>query len=135
MLLTLRAGTLELMLSPGIGGAVSRLTWIGGTDGGCRCCARPERRDDSVLDMASFPLVPYVNRIRGGPFTFRGREVVLQPNMAGDTSPLHGAGLAQCVDGGEPSDEHRAVLRFEHEAGEWPWAYEARQISSSTRTA
>ena len=41
---------------------------------------------------ASFPLVPFVNRIRGGRFTFRGREVRLAPNMAGDPSPLHGQG-------------------------------------------
>ncbi len=47
---------------------------------------------DGVLDMACFPLVPYVNRIRGGRFSFRGREVVLKPNMAGDISPLHGQG-------------------------------------------
>ena len=47
---------------------------------------------ENVLEAASFPLVPYVNRIRGGRFTFRGREVRLAPNMAGDPSPLHGQG-------------------------------------------
>ena len=47
---------------------------------------------ENVLEASSFPLVPYVNRIRGGRFTFRGREVRLAPNMAGDPSPLHGQG-------------------------------------------
>ena len=47
---------------------------------------------EKVLDASSFPLVPYVNRIRGGHFSFRGREIRLQPNMAGDPSPLHGQG-------------------------------------------
>jgi aldose 1-epimerase len=32
---------------------------------------------EKVLDASCFPLVPYVNRIRGGRFTFRGREVML----------------------------------------------------------
>lgn len=81
----------------------------------------------NVLDMASFPLVPFVNRIRGGRFNFRGREVVLRPNMAGDISPLHGQGWLQpwAV---ESSGNQDAELRFLHEAGEWPWRYEALQI-------
>ena len=57
-----------------------------------RYCANATVRSENVLDAASFPLVPYVNRIRGGRFTFRGREVRLAPNMAGDPSPLHGQG-------------------------------------------
>jgi aldose 1-epimerase len=86
------------------------------------CNSRPE----NVLDACSFPLVPFVNRIRGGRFTFRGREVVLQPNMAGDPSPLHGQGWLNpwAV---EESSAQGAVLAYRHEAGEWPWAYEARQ--------
>ena len=87
-----------------------------------KCHSAPEK----VLDAACFPLVPYVNRIRDGSFTFRGREVRLAPNMSGDPSPLHGQGWlnpwivtardAQCV-----------ALSFSHSAGEWPWDYQARQ--------
>ena len=61
-----------------------------------------------MLDAASFPLVPYVNRIRDGRFTFRGREVRLAPNMAGDPSPLHGQGWLSPWTVEEP-DERRAV--------------------------
>jgi aldose 1-epimerase len=81
---------------------------------------------ENVLDAASFPLVPYVNRIRGGRFTFRGREVRLAPNMAGDPSPLHGQGWRNAWSVEEAS-ERRAVLAFRHDPGEWPWAYDARQ--------
>jgi aldose 1-epimerase len=81
---------------------------------------------ENVLDAASFPLVPYVNRIRGGHFSFRGREVRLSPNMAGDPSPLHGQGwLNPWYVERAGSDEAR--LSFHHTAGEWPWAYEAHQ--------
>jgi aldose 1-epimerase len=67
-----------------------------------------------------------VNRIRGGLFSFRGREVRLTPNMPGDPSPLHGQGWLSPWQV-EEADERRAVLTFRHESGEWPWTYEARQ--------
>jgi aldose 1-epimerase len=81
---------------------------------------------ENVLDAACFPLVPFVNRIRGGCFDFRGRSVRLAPNMAGDPSPLHGQGWLNAwqVDTAERSS---AVLTYRHEPGEWPWAYEATQ--------
>jgi aldose 1-epimerase len=81
---------------------------------------------EKVLDAACFPLVPYVNRIRGGRFSFRGREVVLAPNMAGDPSPLHGQGWLGPWQV-EQQDADRALLSFTHAAGEWPWDYEAQQ--------
>ena len=87
-----------------------------------KCHSPPEK----VLDACSFPLVPYVNRIRGGCFTFRGREVRLAPNMLGDQSPLHGQGWLNPWTV-ERTDTASAVLSFRHDAGEWPWTYEARQ--------
>ena len=121
----LEAGPLRLALSPSIGGSISTFEWIG--EGGphsiLRRCNGPLEK---VLDAASFPLVPYVNRIRGGSFTFRGREVRLAPNMAGDASPLHGQGWLAAWDV-EDKSETRAILTFHHSAAEWPWDYEARQ--------
>jgi aldose 1-epimerase len=87
---------------------------------------------EKVLDACCFPLVPYVNRIRGGRFCFRGREVTLQPNMPGDPSPLHGQGWLNPWTV-ERQDEASAVLTYQHEPGEWPWSYEARQEFSLDR--
>ena len=124
-LITLSADPLELVLSPAIGGSIARFTcrdghrqWpiLRGCDGA----------PDEVLAAANFPLVPYVNRIRDGQFSFRGRTVRLAPNMAGDASPLHGQGWLgpwRVVVAGR--DE--ATLEFDHPAGEWPWSYAARQ--------
>ena len=121
----LSAGNLRLDLSPSIGGAISAFEWSG--KGASRPILRKcHSRLEKVLDAASFPLVPYVNRIRGGRFTFRGREVSLAPNMAGDPSPLHGQGWLNPWVVEEAGPRH-AVLGFEHHAGEWPWTYEARQ--------
>ena len=121
-ILKLAAGRLRLELNPSIGGAISNLTWDD---------SRPILRQshsplEKAVDAASFPLVPYVNRIRGGRFTFRGREVRIAPNMAGDPSPLHGQGWINpwIV---EQAGDRTAQLSFRHDAGEWPWAYEALQ--------
>lgn len=123
--LLLRSGSLELELSPSVGGAISRFAWVVGER---RVPILRESHSplEKVLDSACFPLVPFANRIRGGCFTFRGREVRLSPNMSGDPSPLHGQGWtgawrAESVSGTE------ATLAFGYEPGEWPWPYEATQ--------
>jgi aldose 1-epimerase len=121
----LSAGRLRLALSPAIGGAIAAFERVG--DGESRPILRPTPSPlGQVLDAASFPLVPYVNRIRGGRFEFRGRMVHLEPNMAGDSSPLHGQGWLNPW-GVERQDEQSATFVYRHEAGEWPWSYEARQ--------
>ena len=124
-ILNLSAGQLRLELSPSVGGAISAFEWVG------RDRARPILREchrplGKVLDAANFPLVPYVNRIRGGRFIFRGRQVHIAPNMAGDPSPLHGQGWLNPWQVDRAGERHSS-LSFRHEPGEWPWAYEARQ--------
>lgn len=124
--LKLTAGRLRLELSPSVGGSISAFEWV---DGDLRrpimrkCHSPPE----NVLAASSFPLVPYVNRIRDGQFRFRGREITLSPNMPGDPSPLHGQGWLGAWEV-EQADQQRALLRFRHQAGEWPWAFEAEQL-------
>ncbi|MBA3677740.1 MAG: aldose 1-epimerase [Sphingosinicella sp.] len=125
-LVVLKTGALELALSPLMGGSITRFDRQGGEGlnailRGCEGIPR------SILDAANFPLVPYVNRIRAGRFDFRGREVRILPNMPGDPSPLHGQGWLSPWRVEERA-ESEAELIFRHEAAEWPWSYEARQI-------
>ena len=122
----LRSKNLELAISPSIGGSIARFEWTAGDSSRFPLMRGCHSGSINVLEAASFPLVPFVNRIRGSRFSFRGREVVLTPNMAGDANVLHGQGWLnpwQVLFAGE----HEAELAFEHEAGEWPWTYEARQ--------
>ena len=122
---SLQAGSLRLALNPCVGGSISAFEWVDGNRA-IPILRECNSRSENVLEAASFPLVPFVNRIRGARFTFRGREIRLEPNMAGDPSPLHGQGwLAPWLV--ERSDERNATLSFSHEAGEWPWDYEAEQ--------
>lgn len=121
----LACGALELTLVPNLGGAIARFDCI---EGGVRKpLMRPAMVPGHALDCASFPLVPYSNRIRGGRFDFRGRTIVLAPNMAGDASPLHGQGWLAPWPIWAASGT-AAELVFVHQAGEWPWRYEARQV-------
>lgn len=119
--ITLVSGELMLELAPDVGGSIARFRL------GQQELMRPAPPGASDAgEMASFPLVPFSNRIRGGRFRCNGREVVLTPNLPGDPSPLHGQGWRNAWQV-ESSDEHSATLSFLHEPGEWPWRYEARQ--------
>lgn len=123
--LELRAGRLRLALRPSIGGSISAFDWVGDRS------SRPILRQSpglvqKSLDCCCFPLVPFVNRIRGGRFHFRGREIELEPNMAGDPSPLHGQGWLNPWSV-EQAGERKIELVYRHDAAEWPWSYEARQ--------
>jgi aldose 1-epimerase len=122
----LHSGNLELALNPSVGGSIASFNWLGEDGRSTPLMRGCHSGSINVLEAASFPLVPFVNRIRGSRFTFRGREVVLAPNMAGDANVLHGQGwLRQWTVLHARASE--AELLFEHSAGEWPWNYEARQ--------
>lgn len=118
-------GSLSLELAPDTGGAIRRFDRS--VEGRTVPVLRPAAGDQpKVLDMACFPLIPFANRIRGGRFNFRTREVNLTPNMAGDPSPLHGQGWLSAWEVVR-ADGSSAELAFRHWAGEWPWDYQGRQ--------
>jgi aldose 1-epimerase len=76
---------------------------------------------------ASWPLVPYSNRIRDARFPWRGRMIELaRDHLSGDHA-IHGQGWRrpwQVVS----ADATRAVLEQRHAPdGFWPFAYRARQ--------
>jgi aldose 1-epimerase len=116
-----------LKLSPAKGGSIARLDYAAPNGKQIAILRGVAGEEDDVLGHGSFPLVPYCNRIRGGRFAFRGREVRIAPNMPGDPSPLHGQGWLAAWDVAA-LDEASAELAFVHAAGEWPWRYEARQV-------
>jgi len=121
----LRAGALELQLAPAIGGAIARFDRH--IADGVHPLMRPaEPGADAVLAMASFPLVPYANRIRDGRFVCDGRTVTLTPNLPGDPSPLHGQGWTSAWTLAS-ADETSARMTFTHAADEWLWDYESWQ--------
>ena len=87
--LELRSETLVLTLTPSLGGSISALEFRSGERKTpvLRGCHEGEH---FILNTANFSLIPFVIRIRGGRFSFRGGEVRLAPNLPGGPSPLHG---------------------------------------------
>ncbi len=122
----LERGPLSLRLAPNIGGGIASFECCA-VSGGKTAIFRPSDPDaNTPVSLASFPLVPFVNRVRGGTFSFRGRRVTLAQNMPPDPSPLHGQGWLHAWTVEELGADH-AELVYRHSPGEWPWAYEARQ--------
>ena len=121
----LTAGALRVVLCPAVGGSIARFDLL--RDGRVEPLLRgTDARYDDALQAACFPLVPFVNRIRGGTFTCDGRTVRLTPNLPGDPSPLHGQGWRNAWQV-TANNAASAELTYEHHADEWPWDYVAHQ--------
>jgi len=122
----LSRGMLFLRLAPNLGGGISSFECCAVSGGKIEIFRPFDGHGNSPVALASFPLVPFVNRIRGGAFFFRGRRVTLAQNMPPDPSPLHGQGWLHAWEVERLGADH-AELVYRHSADEWPWAYEARQ--------
>lgn len=95
----------------------------------------PPRCFDPLLS-ASFPLVPFANRIAGGRFSWMGSRVKLPANFSGETSAIHGFGWQSRWVLEEVRQSH-CILSHEwqglgpqtwpEEIAGWPWAYRAEQ--------
>ena len=127
----LHSGSLRAGVAPHIGGALTSFYSLG-TPGGeprhwLRSASAEALANGDPFDMASFPLVPWANRIRDGQFRFDGRTVQLPPNRGGDPHTIHGIGWMQPWDVCERSNAH-IVLRMTCDGkGHWPYAFSAQQ--------
>ena len=118
---TLEHDDVLLALTPSVGGSISQLRHKG-----IPLLRTSPEGPHSVLDTASFPLVPIVNRIPNGQFSFEGRKVQLQPNLPGSPDFLHGQGWKSAWEV-EQQNATNITLLLNHSPEEWPWAYTARQ--------
>lgn len=122
----LSTGRLALRLAPALGGSIWSFECCAVSDGNVTIFRPSVAWAEAPTALASFPLVPFVNRVRGGAFSFRGRRVTLAQNMPPDPSPLHGQGWLHAWQVERLGADH-AELAYRHAADEWPWDYEARQ--------
>jgi len=111
-----------ISLDPTRGGVVREFTWHGLDV----FRPTPSAAGDDPLEVACFPMVPYVNRVAGGHFEFMDRSVQLKPNWSGDPHPLHGQGWRTSWDVVSASNTS-ATLRMEGGGNEWPWRYRSEQ--------
>ncbi len=114
--------TMHVELAPDIGGSVLSLTW-----NGMDIMRRSPPNTDSVDDVAGFPMVPIVNRIPEGKFTFEGKDVDLDGNFMGLPEFIHGHGWLEAWNLISQTS-NSATIRYEHAADKWPWDYTSDQV-------
>lgn len=125
-MIILERGGWRLSLRPDLGGSIARLT----VDG--RDVLRPTADGETdILQVACFPLVPYANRIADGRFSFDGRAVTLPALPQFTPHALHGDGWLSAWKV-EAQGATSARMAYRHDAGDWPWAYEAIQTFALT---
>jgi aldose 1-epimerase len=127
-LLELRSGDVRLALAPTVGGSIARLSSVRGAmeDHWLRPASDSALESANPLGMASFPLVPWCNRIRNGRADLGARPIRLRPNYQDSPHTIHGVGWQRPW---EVASAHarEAHLVLEHEAGEWPYRFVAEQ--------
>ncbi len=128
----LARGPLRAEVAPEVGGALAAFWSLG--EGGQRVdWLRPAsalalaRRD--ILAMASFPLVPFCNRLRDGQARFEGRDIRLPPNhpAVDPRHPLHGLGWQRPWTVLARTDTACDLGLYVPASGQWPWRFSATQ--------
>lgn len=126
----LRNGDAECEIWPDKGGSIAR--WAIAGQNMFRATAPSVRADALPTGMASFPLVPYSNRIGFGRFHWNGKTVTLKLNAPPEPHALHGTGWVGIWNVTELT-ENTVVLCYEHHSDEyWPWHFSAEQHISLT---
>jgi len=88
---------------------------------------RPWYGEEDLYSTASFPLLPWSNRISEGGFEQDGQFYSLRPNRDGEPFPIHGEGWLQPWQASAAS-EHKIDMRLQsHEFLGSPYSFEATQ--------
>lgn len=139
-LLSLQSGELVLELAPGVGGSIAsfhsaaregraRIDWLRPASAAAMAVHDP-------LGMASFPLVPWCNRLRDGralAHGSHGRAIHLKPNYQNSPHTIHGVAWQQPwqLSQSTPDSAMLSIIYrpsgAEGEAMGWPWAFSAWQ--------
>lgn len=128
-IVTLASGAARVDVVPSLGGAVAAFQWRGHDV--MRHTPAQVLADRNVRLCASFPLVPFSNRIEDAQLRFEGATYALHRNYPDHPHAIHGVGFQrpwQVV----AQHEDRVTLEFEYRPAEddrhgWPFAFRARQ--------
>jgi hypothetical protein len=124
-ILTLSHGTGRCDVIPALGGSIA--AWTVNGQEMLRSASAFSIATNDPFGMASFPLVPYSNRIDNGSFEWDGKRYSLARNFPPEPHAIHGVGFER------PWQVHAhsadsATLVLNHRPGaSWPFAFEARQ--------
>lgn len=127
----LQAGTLVAEVAPDVGGSLASLYTRAAPGQPRHDWLRPADEaalhTRSPLELASFPLVPWCNRIRDGAFEWNGRRVQLAPNLPGSLHTIHGIGWQRPWRILERAESWIELGLVEPGTGAWPFPFTAFQ--------
>jgi aldose 1-epimerase len=121
----LRRGAQRLGLLPTLGGSVA--AWQLERDAGPLDLWRPWDGGTDLYRTASFPMVPWSNRISGGGFTAAGAFHPVRPNRAGEPYPIHGDGWLQAWQLAQQADDAATMTLESRRFDGNPYEYRATQ--------
>ncbi len=120
---TLRCAELLCDLKPELGGCISGL-WLGGIP---VLRSTPAQDLHSVRQSASYPLVPFSNRVGNATLQWQGTDHPLVKNWAPDPHSIHGVGWERPWTVLEATGTF-ALLSYEHKAdAAWPFDFDTSQ--------
>ncbi len=124
-MITLTADDAICQLLPEYGGAMA--CWNIGDQAMLRTAAPAAIAVHDPLGMASFPLVPYSNRIANAAFDWAGQSYYLSRNFAQEQHAIHGLGWLMPWQIAQVS-ENSALLTLDFAGSDaWPWPFMATQ--------
>ena len=115
-------------LAPAMGGAIYSFDYHAGqvTQPLLRDTATTEAKQ--ILDFASWPLVPFSNRIKGGRFVFGGESYTVPTNYLGDhIHASHGHGWEHAWTVTRHDATHCDMVFAFNDRAVWPFPYRAEQ--------
>lgn len=121
--ITLRCADLQCDIKPELGGCIAGL-WLGGIP-----VLRSTRPNDlhSVRQAASYPLVPFSNRVSQATLQWQGTNHPLVKNWTPDPHAIHGVGWERPWEVLDANDTF-ALLSYEHTAdASWPFDFDSSQ--------
>jgi aldose 1-epimerase len=132
-LLTLTQGADRCVLIPGIGGSIA--AWTVNGEEMLRPAGAASIAAQDPFGMASFPLVPYSNRIENGSFHWEGRHFALPRNFYPEPHAIHGVGFERPWQVRTRAADSATLLLNHRPCASWPFAFEAQQrITLGART-
>lgn len=129
-MLTLAAGDASAEIAPAVGGAIVSFRWRGHDV--LRPTPSHARDGPDVRALASFPLVPYSNRLENARLAVDHRTHQLARNFGEHPHAIHGVGWQRAWSV-EAQDATSALLACNHDATDeassssWPFAFRATQ--------
>lgn len=109
----------------------SLLPQAGGSIGGWRVNGQEMFRaafdENDPLKSASFPLIPFSNRIEDARFEWEGEQIILAPDALSPPHAIHGIGWKRAWEVTEFGTDYATLSIVHNPDAEWLWPFAAEQ--------